>query len=246
MKNINVRRIHFWLSVAVAIPLLIVAISGIFIGLRGAMPTITVPLSWMGNKDIPETLPMTTFLQDSHQTIWIGNAQGLSKIQQDQVTSLPVFQGQEIVSVAQFSDNSTPIVATKMAVWVNTEGKWSPPLKGRVRMLSRLPNGNVLAIVGGRGEFANGQPMITEDGVNWHTYQIAVSSNQLMPPLTDGKIPLHMFMRELHSGAYFVGKGLGEWIYNSFMGVMLIILIITGFVMWLKATLRKRHQTHRG
>jgi hypothetical protein len=145
------------------------------------------------------------------------------------------------VALAQFTQSAMPIVATKMAIWVYEGDAWKSPLKGRVRMLSKQQNGNILAIVGGRGEFADGKAMLTQDGIHWAPYQTAITANELLPALSDPQVALHMFMRELHSGSFFFGKGMGEWVYNSTIGAILLMLLITGMIIWIRMMIRKHY-----
>lgn len=242
MKQLTSRRLHLWLALLILVPLLVMSVSGIVIALRGAMPPISVPLSWMGAEKLPSSLPMTAFVETTDGKVWIGTAQGVSSVADGKVLSLDAFKGQEIVALAQLNNHPSPIVATKMAVWVLQDGAWVAMQRGRVRMLSRLTNGSVLAIVGGRGEFADGKPLITDDGVHWKPYQTAIQANSQMPPLTDPSVALHMFMRELHSGAYFFGKGLGEWLYSGAIGILLMVLLITGMMMAIKILAKKKHR----
>ena len=121
-----------------------------------------------------------------------------------------------------------------MRIWSESNGVWKSVAMGRVRQLSSLPDGRVFAVVGGRGEMADGKPLITQDGQQWESYAIAVNSNKRLPALTNPTIPLHQFMREIHSGAYFFGKGPGEMVWSNIIGWVLAALSMTGLWMWLK------------
>jgi hypothetical protein len=126
-----------------------------------------------------------------------------------------------------------------MAVWSQADGQWKSLLKGRVRQLSTLASGQVLAIAGGRGDMADGKPMVSSDGQQWQPYQKALMANSAMPPLENPRVALHQFMREIHSGAYWFGKGIGEMIWSNILGLVLASLSLTGLWMWLKVERQK-------
>jgi hypothetical protein len=237
-KSWTARRIHLWIGIILAIPMALMAITGSLISMR-SIGNIDVPMSWLGSESIPEHLPITAYLETSDGAIWLGNAQGLSQIKDQQITPVGHFAGQEIVGLAALQGSATPIVATKMAVWSQADGQWKSLLKGRVRQLSTLASGQVLAIAGGRGDMADGKPMVSSDGQQWQPYQKALMANSAMPPLENPRVALHQFMREIHSGAYWFGKGIGEMIWSNILGLVLASLSLTGLWMWLKVERQK-------
>jgi uncharacterized membrane protein YciS (DUF1049 family) len=46
-------------------------------------------------------------------------------------------------------------------------------------------------------------------------------------------------LREIHSGAYWFGKGIGEMIWSNILGLVLASLSLTGLWMWLKVERQK-------
>lgn len=238
-KPWTARRIHLWVAIILAIPMTLMAVSGILIAMR-SVTHIQVPMSWMGAETAPERLPITAFTQTPDGTTWIGNAQGLNAIQGDKVQVLEHFKGQEIVGAAALAGSNTPIVATRMAIWAQVDGEWTAVRRGRVRQLVPLVDGGVLGISGGRGEMADGKPFFTQDGENWQPYVPAMKANKQLPKLEEPKVALHQFMRELHSGAFFFGKGPGEMAWSNVMGWVLVLLSLTGLWMWVKRERERR------
>ncbi len=227
------RRIHLWASIILAIPMTLMAFSGVLIGLR-SVTMVNVPMAWLGAESVPERLPIGAYAEAADGTVWIGNLQGLHRVDGDTVREIEHFKGQEVVGIALPAGAEMPLVATRMAVWVARNGGWQPIQRGRVRQLSTLADGRVLAIVGGRGELADSKPLVTRDGTDWQPYQSALQANQRLPALENPTVPLHQFMRELHSGAYFFGKGPGEIGWGLVMGGVLLLLSLTGLLVWLK------------
>ncbi len=240
-KPWTARRIHLWVAILVAIPMLLIASTGVLISMR-SVTDLKIPMRWLGSESIPERLPITAYLEMPDGTAWIGNAQGLYRIRDGKAEAVEAFAGQEVTGLAQLKDAPSPMVATRMAVWTPNEDRWSVVRRGRVRQLGNLPDGRVLVISGGRGEMADGKPMVSEDGQQWKPHGRAMQANKLLPPLTDPRVALHQFMRELHSGAYFVGKGPGEIAWSATFGAVLALLSLTGLWMWVRVERQKARE----
>jgi hypothetical protein len=233
-KPWTARRIHLWIGVILAVPMTLMAITGILIAMR-SVTHIQIPMRWLGAESIPERLPINAFVQGPDGAAWIGNAQGLYRIAEGKAEPVPHFDGQEVVGLAFPAGAALPIVATRMAVWAEGDGRWTPTKRGRVRQLTTLPDGRVLTVAGGRGEMADGRPFVSADGVEWTPFAPALRANMALPLLDDPKVALHQAMRELHSGAYFFGKGPGEMVWSNLLGWVLAGLSLTGLWIWLKA-----------
>ena len=237
MKNTKrpwtARRIHRWVAVILAIPFILMAVSGVLIAMR-SIANVPVPMKWLGSESVPERLPIMAYLEGTEGTTWIGNANGLSAVKAGVAQAVPNFNGQEIVGLAALTGKASPVVATRMAVWTEVDGAWQAVKRGRVRQLSQLADGRVLVIAGGRGEMADGKPMVSRDGASWEPYMPAMQANRQLPKLDAPSVALHQFMRELHSGAFFFGKGPGEMVWSNLMGWLLVLLSLTGLWMWFK------------
>ena len=240
-KPWTARRIHLWIAIILAIPMLLMSATGVLISLR-SVTDLKVPMTWMGSETIPERLPITAYLETPDGTIWIGNAQGLYRVRDGKAEPVESFAGQEVVGLAQLRVATTPMVATRMAVWTPEDDQWKAVRRGRVRQLGNLPDGQVLVISGGRGEMADSKPMVSGDGQQWRAHGRALQASKLLPRLTDPKVALHQFMRELHSGAFFLGKGRGEMTWSSILGGVLALLSLTGLWMWVRVERQKARE----
>ena len=232
------RRIHLWVAVILAIPMVLMAVSGILIAMR-SVANVPIPMKWLGAESVPERLPIMAYLEGADGTRWIGNANGLNAVKAGVARSVPTFDGQEIVGLATLTGKESPLVATRMAIWTEADGTWQAVRRGRVRQVSQLGDGQVLVIAGGRGEMADGKPMVSSDGTNWEPYMPAMQANRQLPKLESPSVALHQFMRELHSGAFFFGKGPGEMVWSNLMGWVLVLLSLTGLWMWFKRERQK-------
>ena len=108
-KSWNVRRIHLWVGICLAIPMALMAVSGILIAMR-SVSTVQVPMSWLGSGAVLNQLPIITYLETADGAAWIGNVQGLNKVVGDVVESIPKFAGEEVVGLAAIPGNAFPIV----------------------------------------------------------------------------------------------------------------------------------------
>lgn len=249
-KPWTMRRVHTWLAVILAMPMALVAVSGILISMR-SVSDIKVPLSWLSAETVPERLPMSAFVSDGTRA-WVGNAQGLSWVEDGQAHAVDAFAGQEIVGLALPVGAAHPVVATRMAIWVEQAEQWHVVQRGRVRQLGNLADGRVFVMIGGRGEMANSKPMVSHNGQDWQPWGQAIAANHTLPALEHPQVALHQWMRELHAGAYFLGKGPGEMVWGNVLGWTLVLLCLTGLWIWLKTEraklkshLRKQSSTHR-
>ncbi len=233
-KPWTARRIHLWIGIILAVPMALMAISGTLISMR-SVSNVTVPLNWLGAETVPDRLPINAFAQAGDGSTWIGNAQGLWRVAGTDAMPVHAFDGQEVIGLAFTTGANVPVVATRMAVWQKQGEQWVPSRRGRVRQLSTLPDGRVLAILGGRGEMADGKPFVTSDGADWQPFGPAMKANAQLPRLENPQVALHQVMREFHSGAFFFGKGPGEMIWSNLLGWVLTALTLTGLWMWLKA-----------
>lgn len=145
-KPWTARRIHLWVAVILALPFMVMAISGILISMR-SVTQIQVPMAWLGAESVPERLPFMAYMESSDGNVWIGNAKGLTRVGQGQTEVIEAFAGQEVVGLAQVADQSWPVVATRMALWVRQDdGQWNAVKRGH-----RLYTGVVGDLINGRG-----------------------------------------------------------------------------------------------
>lgn len=236
-KPWTARRIHLWVATLFALPMTLMAVSGVLISIR-TLSDIKVPMSWMSSETVPDRLPITAYAETADRRRWIGNAQGLWVVSGGQSQAVDAFSGQAIVGLAVARGQSTPIVATSMALWSGQDGPWQVHSRGRVRQIGNLADGRVFAVAGGRGEMANGRALSTEDGINWTPYGPAMQANKSLPAIAEPRVALQQWMRELHSGAYFFGKGKGEIGWGNAMAWTLALLSLTGLWIWWRSQRR--------
>ena len=239
-KPWTARRIHLWLAVILAMPLLLTAVTGVVLGFRGPQVMgLGIPAQWIPGKDVDMPQQVTAYWLAPDGSQWVGTMMGLWHIKDNEPQAIPQFAGSEVVALAPIAASETPVVGLKMAVWAMQDGKWqAAQQRGRVRSLVGLPDGTAFAIIGGKGDTAESKPFTSKDGFNW---QPATPVNQAVgkiPAQTDYKVPLVQLARELHTGAIFVGRE-GEKVWNTILGVVLSILGLSGLLMWLRTERRK-------
>jgi hypothetical protein len=238
-KPWTARRIHLWLAVILALPLLLTAVTGVVLAFRGPeVMTLGIPAKWLPGGVASQAQQISAYLPAKDGGQWVGTMTGLWQIKDGQAVAVQPFAGMEIVALAPVASGDAPVVGVKMAVWAMQDGKWQPSRRGRVRNLMGLPDGSVFAIVGGRGDAAESKPFVSADGVHW---QPAAQANQAvaqLPAQTDARVPLVQLVRDLHSGVFIVGQAGSRW-WNMLLGVVLSTLGLTGLLMWLRTERRK-------
>ena len=239
-KPWTARRIHLWLAVILAMPLLLTAVTGVILGFRGP-PAMGagIPAKWIPGKELDVPPQVTAYLVARDGSQWVGTMTGLWHIKDNQPQAVPQFAGSEVVALAPIAASEAPVVGLKMAVWAMQDGKWqAAQQRGRVRSLVGLPDGTAFAIVGGKGDTAESKPFTSTDGVTWQPAHPVNQAVAQLPLQADYNVPLVQLARELHTGAIFVGREGEKW-WNTVLGVVLSILGLSGLLMWLRTERRK-------
>jgi len=227
----SARRVHRVVAWLVSMPILVVAITGLLFALRGPwIMDLRVPVGWLAGYTPVTMLPIQAIAESNGGVLWVGTSEGLWRTGDGKSEREPSFVGQDVIGLATAKDGRL-IVATRMAVWAEQDGAWTAKLRGRVRQLTRLPDGSVLAIAGGRGEAAVGKPMVTMDGRQWDPYPVEARGSGFPAPNDDRRVPLAQLLRDIHSGAAFFGVEGARW-WSLALGWILVLLALTGLWLW--------------
>ncbi len=233
---------HRRLALLLALPLMLVVISGLLIASRH-LGDLQVPMSWMFRKP-PQRLPMSVYLPLPDGSAWIGTPQGLKHLGTDRLQNESAFDGLEITALASLPDHPYPVVATRTALWSRTtEGPWEMRLRGRVRQLSLNGQGELLVIIGGEGPISESHALHSADGHSWFADPAAQRAARSLPALNDPTVRLSQFATELHSGTFLLGRGTGELIWTLTLGGALLLLTLSGF--WI-AWIHRRGDMNQG
>ncbi len=239
--NFNSRTWHNRISAILAVPILIVAVTAIFIAhdheLELKEIDVTRFVSWLPGYGDAEMKAMKTEVRASLTTAdgqrWLGGKGGLYQVIDGQARQVAEMGGIEIrdIVAAPFG----LMVAAKNGVWLKDAAGWNKVKKGDVWNVGLNPDGSVAATLKDKGVF------VSRDGRGWAPDETAGAVLAAMPAetLTPKPITLHNLVMDLHTGKAFFGKE-WEWIWIDLIGLVMAFLGGTGVYMWWRGERRKR------
>ncbi|GIX23954.1 MAG: hypothetical protein KatS3mg122_1185 [Caldimonas sp.] len=235
---------HIWLSIALSLPILIVGLTAVFIAHDKALnlKSLHIPAAWS-----PMSQPAMLHRNDTEVrslwgeaggTLWLGSKTGLYRVGNDGVPTQIV--GPYDVRALQGA-GAAVLVAAKNGLWRVEPGEISAQLlhEGDYWSLAATAQG-LLAVP----KEADAQISLDE-GRSWLTWQPAVkATEQLAATMAmqaeNGQrtITLSKLVMDLHTGKAFFGKQY-EWIWIDIVGLAMVLLTVTGLVMWWRSQRRK-------
>lgn len=235
--NLKARSWHTWASIILALPILIVGASAVFIAHKKALNTddITVNAKWLPGYQTEEAKgkgpePRAALTTTGGMT-YVGTQEGLYRLDGDKLVAVEALAA---VPVRGLAESSFGIVAAaKNGIWLAQHGEWTRVHKGDAWNASSRADGSVVVSIKDKGL------LLSSDGKQWQADPVLASALAAMPtdaaekPLTLGKL-----IMDLHTGQAFFGKK-GEWIWIDLIGIAMCLLAMTGVYMWWRAEKRK-------
>lgn len=238
LRNLSARKVHTWIGILLAVPMTLIAVTGMILGYRGPdIMRLTVPARWVPGYGTASQRQVSSFYRDAGGTFWIGTDDGLWTMSNKVLTPVPDFAGQRIQAITG-GPAGTPIVGTVNGVWSNVNGTWQAGVRGKLHTLTTLADGSVVAVSGGRTELSPTRPMVSKDGVTWEPLRPAMMASKMLPPIDNPRVSLTALARDLHTGGTFFGRG-GELWWDNILGAVLAAIGLTGLWIWLKNERRK-------
>lgn len=237
--NFNARSWHNWISVILVLPILIVAITAIFIAHHKSLGMeqvdVTNAVSWLpgyqraGNK--APMLEVRTSMLDKQGREWIGTQNGLFELSANQLNAVEALAGLQVRDLVE-----TPfglVAATKMGVWLNDNATWHLVYKGDA-WSANLQGQELVVSVKDKGLVKSA------DGQHWQEYQSLKSAIKRMPSnAIQERVSLEKLNMDLHTGKALFGKS-AEWIWIDVIGFVLTFLSATGIYLWWRGEKRKK------
>ena len=76
--KVTARKVHTWIGIALAVPMTLIAVTGMVLGYRGPdIMRLTVPAKWVPGYANASQRQVTSFYRDAGSTFWIGTDDGL-------------------------------------------------------------------------------------------------------------------------------------------------------------------------
>ncbi|MGQ0709765.1 MAG: PepSY domain-containing protein [Rhodoferax sp.] len=221
---------HTWASVILALPLLIVGITAIFITHKKSLGTDEVVL-WSRGASAAHAPEVRTVLPDAQGVVWLGTQEGLLRLDAGMASPVAEFDGIPVRALAQAPWGL--VAAAKNGIWVLRDGTWSRALRTDAFGASLVGNAEVAVTTKDEGV------LISRNGRDWQAHQAWNLALEMVPAHGGARpMTLDKFIMDLHTGVAVLGKG-REWIWIDVLGLCLVLLGLTGLTMWWRQERRK-------
>ena len=223
----NNRKWHAWISFAISLPILLVAITAILIahGQKLGFRDIKVDASWLpGYSSAPAQREARATL-NTPDALWIGTLNGLFVQSAGSVREIEFFSGQEVRALPRTAN--TVFVLTTQGLFAQRGDTWQRVSKGPVA--GAYADGNDVYMT----TRDKGLQVSDDQGASWKPVAAASSALEQLPPLgpEPAKMVLARVIRDLHTGEALLGHD-GEWIWNDVVGGTMTFLGVSGLFLW--------------
>jgi hypothetical protein len=236
--NFTARSWHKWTSLIVALPILIVAVTAIFISHRKALAIddMNVAAGWLPGYQAASAQKgrneaRASLISASGET-YVGTMSGLYRLTGAQLVAIEELTGTQIRGLAEAPWGR--VAAAKGGIWLEQDGKWQRVLKGDAWSAASQPDGSIVVAIRDKGLLAS------SDGRRWQADAQLAAALAALPagsePITLGKLVM-----DLHTGKALFGKD-GEWIWIDLVALSLSLLALTGVYMWWRGQRRRAAQ----
>lgn len=235
--NFKARSWHTWGSLILALPILIVGASAIFIAHKKALGTddIKVNAGWLPGYQVQEAktkLPeVRVALSTRSGTTLVAMQDGLYRLDGDQLLAVGELAGTQVRGLAESAFGR--VAAAKNGIWLEKDGQWERTMKGDAWSASARADGNIVVALKDKGL------VVSSDGKKWQPDPLLTAALAAMPAETaDKPLSFGKLIMDLHTGQAFFGKT-SEWIWIDLVGLAMCLLAMTGVYMWWRAEKRK-------
>lgn len=232
----NSRTWHFWISALLALPILIVGVTAVFIAHDRSLGLKEIPVAagWLpgyaGEGKGRHETELRAALVAADGSTWLGAKGGLVRTRDGDAALVAAFAGEEVRSLAE-----TPagiLVGTKKGVWLGRDEDWHQVLRGEVWQIAGAPDGTLRAVLKDRGLLES-----TDGGLRWQVAP-AMAALDALPRAPMEELTLGKLVMDLHTGKAFLGKN-AMWLWIDVIGVVMAFLSVTGIYLWWRGLRRK-------
>lgn len=240
--NFKPRSWHTWSSLILALPILIVAVTAIFMSHRKALGTeeIKVAAQWLPGYQAVTGKAGRNEARSSLRTAsgetYVGTLGGLYRLSGDGLIAVEEVGETQIRALAETRWGR--IAAARNGVWLQENGndgkdsKWQRVLKGDASSAASQPDGSIVVALRDKGLLAS------RDGRRWQADAQLATALAGLPSDAGEPISLSRLVLDLHTGKAFLGKD-GEWVWIDLIGLAMSLLALTGVTMWWRGQRRK-------
>lgn len=235
--NFKARSWHTWASIILALPILIVGASAVFIAHKKALGTeeIKVFAKWLPGYQLEEAKPrqpeVRSILSGRDGTALVGLQDGLYRLDGDRLVAVEALAGIPVRGLAEGAFGR--VAAAKNGIWLEQNGAWQRVMKGDAWNASLRADGSIVVAIRDKGL------LVSTDGRKWQPDPLLAAALATLPADSNDKpLTLGRLIMDLHTGQAFFGKS-AEWIWIDLIGLALCLLAMTGVYMWWRAEKRK-------
>ena len=228
---------HAWWSVVLALPIVIVSMTAVFIAHEDALGLKNVPLPASlrlnsEDKAVARSIEVRALHMHSG-TAFVATKYGLLRQREDELDAVAPLTGVEVRGLASAGD--TLFVAAKNGVWALRDGEWRLAYKGETWSVSPLPGGDVAIATKGSGLLLS-----RDSGITWESNPDLVDAlSRHVADAGPQKITLHKLIMDMHTGKAFFGKEY-EWLWIDIVSGTMVFLTFSGLFIWWRGRRRKR------
>jgi len=235
--NFKARSWHTWVSVILSLPIVVVALTAVFIAHKKALGTeeVKVAADWLpGYRMEAGKVPgveARAALAIAGGRAFVGTQGGLFELREGKLAPVEALGTTQVRALA-----AAPwglVAAAKSGIWVERDGAWTRAQKADAWSAAVQPDGRVIVAVKDKGLLASA------DGRQWRPDATWMDALAALPAeAAPEAMSLHKLVMDLHTGKAFFGKD-GEWIWIDLVGLAMSLLGLTGLWMWWRAERRK-------
>jgi hypothetical protein len=228
------RRWHAWLAVIVALPFVLLAVTGVLFShsQRLGLRNIPVNVAWLPgySMDKEGAGPEIRSFVATEDGYLVGTRGGLFRIEPDAVIREAALGKEDVRSLVVSPLGVLAVTAD--ALWLKRAGTWRKIFDGPVLQASGDER-TLQLMVRGKG------PMISEDiGQTWRAVGTKMRASLAALPSSSGRITAAMLAHDLHTGKAFFGER-AEWLWTHFLSITLLFMIGSGLTMWMQRRFRR-------
>ncbi|HRP96840.1 MAG TPA: hypothetical protein PL143_11350 [Rhodocyclaceae bacterium] len=235
---------HFWISAILAVPILIVSATAVFIAHDKSLGLREIPVAagWLpgyvltdGNE--AHAIELRTALVAADGSTWLGVKGGLVRAEGGRSEVVETLAGEEVRGLAE--SPAGLLVATKKGIWLGTGEDWRRVLDGEGWSVGSAGGERLQAVLKDRGLLES-----TDGGLTWQPAAAMAALAALPEPPTE-ELTLGKLVMDLHTGKAFLGKR-AMWVWIDAIGLVMTFLSATGIYLWWRGLRRKQQLPAHG
>lgn len=228
---------HAWLSVILALPILLVSVTAIFIAHDKSLGLKEIPVNarWLpgySNDSGRMTMEIRSHMVSSDGTPYLGSRYGLFRVEGGTMTLIPGSETLEVRSMVEQA--GAVVIASKNGLFRLENGTLHRVSPHEIWSLSQLPDGAVAALTRDDGILRS-----DDGGKSWKPHaDLNSTTAAYAATMPERPLTLANLVMDLHTGKAFFSKET-QWLWIDLTGAVMTFLGVSGLVVWWRTRRRK-------